>query len=259
MTSTDERFMSQTDELAGRVALVTGGARGIGRGIALKLAQAGADIVINFREREDAAQEVVDWIRGMGRQALAVKADVCHEKQVRRMRDEISAQFGKLHIVVNNVGPFMIRPTLKMTTEEWRLMMDGNLTSAFIVARETVELMKRTEMGGSMIFIGSPNAERVGSQSESCAYSIAKTGVVILALTLARDLGGKGIRVNVINPGFIENDSMTPRMREWMPHEVPLGSIGTPANVAEAALFLASDRAQYVTGAVLNVHGGLWI
>lgn len=251
--------MAHSDELAGRVALVTGGSRGIGRGIALKLAQAGADVVINYLEREDAAHEVAQWVRGMGRQATTIKADVCDAEQVKRMCREIAAEFGKLHIVVNNVGPFMIRRTLQMSAEEWRLMLDGNLTSAFIVARESVELMERTEDGGSMIFIGAPNAERVGSQSESCAYSIAKTGVVILALTLARDLGPKGIRVNVVNPGFIENDSMTPRMREWMPHEVPLGRVGTPATVGDAVLFLASDRAQYVSGAVLNVHGGLWV
>jgi 3-oxoacyl-[acyl-carrier protein] reductase len=145
------------------------------------------------------------------------------------------------------------------SVEEWKLMMDANLTSAFMVAKEAVNLIDHGKSGGSMIFIGSPNAEHVGSQSESCAYSIAKTGVVVLALTLARDLGGKGIRVNVVNPGYIENDSMTPRMREWMPHEVPLGRIGTPANVGDAVLYLVSDQAAYINGAVLNVHGGLWV
>jgi 3-oxoacyl-[acyl-carrier protein] reductase len=195
----------------------------------------------------------------MGRQAMTIKADVCDGEQVKRMFNEISVQFGKLHILVNNVGPFMIRRTLKMTPEEWRLMLDGNLVSAFMVTQQAVELMERSEAGGSIIFMGAPNAERVGSQSESCAYSIAKTGVVILAQTLARDLGGKGIRVNVVNPGFIENDRMTPRMREWMPSEVPLGHVGNPANIAEAVLFLVSDRGQYINGAILNVHGGLWI
>ena len=251
--------MTDSNELEGQVALVTGGSRGIGRGIALKLAQAGADLVINYLEREDAAHEVAEWAQGMGRQAMTIKADVCDEVQVKRMCDEIAERFGMLHILVNNVGPFLLRRTLKMTTDEWRLILDGNLTSAFIVARESAALMEHTEAGGSMIFIGAPNAERVGSQSESCTYSIAKTGVVILALTLARDLGSKGIRVNVVNPGFIENDSMTRRMREWMPHEVPVGQIGTPADIGDAVLFLASERAQYVTGAVLNVHGGLWI
>lgn len=251
--------MNQSEELLGQVALITGGARGIGRGIALKLAQAGADIAINYLEREDAAHEVAEWIRGMGRNALTVKADVCDDHQVKRMCNEVHAHFGKLNILVNNVGPFMLRRTLAMTTDEWRLMLEGNLTSAFMVARECVGIMERSEAGGSIVFIGAPNAERVGSQSESCAYSIAKTGVVILAQTLARDLGSKGIRVNVVNPGFIENDSMTRRMREWMPSEVPLGRIGSPAQIAEAVLFLISERGHYVNGAVLNVHGGLWV
>ena len=251
--------MSISEELSGQVALVTGGARGIGRGIALKLAQAGADVAINYLEREDSANEVAEWVRGMGRQAMTIKADVCNEAQVKQMCQEIHTQFGKLNILVNNVGPFMIRRTLATTTDEWRLLLEGNLTSAFVVTRECVSLMERSEAGGSIIFIGAPNAEHVGSQSESCAYSIAKTGVVILAQTLARDLGGKGIRVNVVNPGFIENDSMTRRMREWMPSEVPLGRVGNPAHIGEAVLYLVSDRGQYVNGAVLNVHGGLWV
>src|SRR5512142_1932129 len=141
--------MTTANELEGRVALITGGSRGIGRGIALKLAEAGADVVINYLEREDAAHEVAQWVRGMGRQAITVKADVCDDEQVKRMCREIMTEFGKLHIVVNNVGPFMVRRTLKMTTTEWRLMMDGNLTSAFIVTRETLELIERTENGGS--------------------------------------------------------------------------------------------------------------
>ena len=251
--------MDTSQELAGKIALVTGGARGIGRGIVLKLAQAGADVAIAYLEREDAAHEVAEWVRGMGRRAITIKADVCDEEQVKRICHEVSSQFGRLNILVNNVGPFMIRRTLKMTPEEWRLMLNGNLVSAFMVTQQCVELMNRSEAGGSVIFLGAPNAERVGSQSESCAYSIAKTGVVILAMTLARDLGKKSIRVNVVNPGFIENDSMTPRMREWMPSEVPLGTIGSPANIADAILFLVSERGAYVNGAVLNVHGGLWI
>jgi 3-oxoacyl-[acyl-carrier protein] reductase len=251
--------MDNQNELTGKVALITGGARGIGRGIALKLAQAGADIAISYLEREDAAHEVADWVKGMGRRILLCKADMCDEAQVATMYQNISAEFGRLDIVVNNVGPFLVRKVLKMSPEEWNLMITANLTSAFLVAREAAATFNKAEAGGSMVFIGAPNAERIGSQSESCAYSIAKTGVVILALTLARDLGGKGIRVNVVNPGYIENDSMTPRMREWMPHEVPLGRVGTPANVGDAVLFLASDRATYVNGTVVNVHGGLWV
>jgi len=251
--------MIPSDELSGTVALITGGARGIGRGIALKLAQSGADVVVNYLEREDAAHEVADWVKGLERRVLLIKADVCDEAQVRAMFEMILTEFGRLDILVNNVGPFLVRRVLKMSLAEWRLMMDANLTSAFLVAREAAALIDRGERGGSIVFIGAPNAERVGSQSESCAYSIAKTGVVILAQTLARDLGPQGIRVNVVNPGFIENDSMTPRMREWMPHEVPLRRIGTPAHIADAVHYLVSERGGYVNGAVLNVHGGLWV
>lgn len=251
--------VTEITDLRGKVALVTGGTRGIGRGIALKLAQAGCDVIVNFLEREDSAHEVVSWVRGMGRRGHAIKADVSNEAQVAAMFREISEQFGRINILVNNVGPFLLRPLSKMTSDEWHTMLNGNLSSAWYVSKMAAELMQKSEAGGSMIFVGSPNSERIGSQSESPAYSIAKTGVTVLALTWARDLAVKNIRVNVVNPGFIENDSMTHRMREWMPHEVPLGRVGTPANVADAVLFLASDKASYVTGTVVNVHGGLWV
>lgn len=246
-------------DLVGKVALVTGGGRGIGRGIALKLAQAGADVVINYLEREDAAHEVVEWIRGMGRKALAIRADVSKETGADVLFAEMAVDFSRLDILVNNAGPFVVRPVLETSEAEWDLMLRGNLLSAFWVTQRAVRLMDRTENGGSIIFIGAPNAERIGSQHVACAYSIAKTGVVILAQTLARELGPKHIRVNVVNPGFIENDSMTPRMRQWMPAEVPLGEIGTPTDIATAVLFLSSEDASYVSGTVLNVHGGLWV
>jgi 3-oxoacyl-[acyl-carrier protein] reductase len=251
--------MIEAIDLSGKIALVTGGARGIGRGIVLKLAQAGADLAINYLEREDSAHEVAEWVRGMGRRVLLLKGDVCDERDVNSLGESIMQEFGRLDIIVNNVGPFLVRRVLQMSPEDWRLMIEANLTSAFLVARAMVPIIERGESGGALVFVGAPNAERIGSQSEACAYSIAKTGVVILAQTLARDLGGKSIRVNVVNPGFIENDAMTPRMREWMPNEVPVGRIGTPANVADAVLFLVSDHAAYVSGAVLNVHGGLWV
>lgn len=246
-------------ELNGKVALVTGAGRGIGRAIALKLAQAGADVVVNYLEREDSAHEVVEWIRGLGRRAVAIRADVATEEGVDALFTEMGAHFTRLDIVVNNAGPFKVKRALETTTEEWDLMLRGNLLSAFWVTQRAIPWMDRSENGGSVVFIGAPNAERVGSQHVSCAYSIAKTGVVILAQTLARDLGPKHIRVNVVNPGFIENDSMTPRMRQWMPSEVPLGEIGSPGMIADAVLYLTSAQAAYVNGAILNVHGGLWI
>ncbi|NUO18814.1 SDR family oxidoreductase [bacterium] len=246
-------------ELHGKVALVTGSARGIGRGIALKLAQSGADVIVNYLEREDAAREVVEWIRGIGRRAVAIQADVSSEQGVDKLFSSIPPEFHRLDILVNNAGPFKVKKLLETTSEEWELMLRGNLLSAFWVTQRAVPIIMRSENGGSIIFIGAPNAERVGSQHVSCAYSIAKTGVVIMAQTLARDLGPKNIRSNVINPGFIENDTMTPRMRQWMPSEVPLGEIGHPGDIASAAVFLCSTEAAYMNGAILNVHGGLWI
>jgi len=250
--------MITPDELAGKVALVTGGSRGIGRGIALKLAQAGANVLVNYLEREDSAWEVVKWIEGMGRKACAIRADVAQESEVERMVAEARSKFERLDILVNNVGPFKMRRIADMATEEWKLMMDGNLNSAYYCVRHIVPIM-RAQKEGLIIFIGAPNAERVGSAFETCAYSIAKTGVVILAQTLAREEAANGIRANVVNPGFIENDAMTASKRAWMPREVPLNRVGSPEDIGEAVLFLASQGAGYINGVVLNVHGGLWI
>jgi 3-oxoacyl-[acyl-carrier protein] reductase len=250
--------MVTPDDLAGKVAFVTGGSRGIGRGIALKLAQAGADILINYLEREDSAWEVVEWIRGLGRKAHAIRADVAQESQVERMIAEAQTRFDRLDIFVNNVGPFKMKRVADMAPEDWKLMIDGNLNSAFYCVHHVVPIM-RAQKEGIIIFIGAPNAERVSSAFETCAYSIAKTGVVILAQTLAREEAANGIRANVVNPGFIENDAMTPSKREWMPREVPLNRVGSPADIGDAVLFLASPRASYVNGSVMNVHGGLWI
>ncbi|MCC6476997.1 SDR family oxidoreductase [bacterium] len=246
-------------DLSGKIALVTGGSRGIGRGIALKLAQAGADVAVNCLEREDSAQEVVEWIRGMGRRAVSIRADVSTESGADTLFEKFDTEFSHLDILVNNAGPFKVKKLLETTADEWDLMLRGNLLSAFFVTKRAVPRIMKHEGGGSIVFIGSTNSERVGSQHVSCAYSIAKTGVVIMAQTLARDLGSQSIRVNVVNPGFIENDTMTRAMRNWMPSEVPLGHVGAPTNLADAVLFLSSDQASYITGAVLNVHGGLWV
>jgi 3-oxoacyl-[acyl-carrier protein] reductase len=139
--------MQEHGELNGKIALVTGGSRGIGRGVALKLAQAGCDVIINYVEREDAAHEVVSWIRGMGRRSLAIKADVSKEQQVALLFREISEQFGKLNILVNNVGPFLLRPLGMMTSDEWRTMLDGNLSSAWYVSKASTELMAQSGWG----------------------------------------------------------------------------------------------------------------
>ncbi|RPH92755.1 SDR family NAD(P)-dependent oxidoreductase, partial [candidate division KSB1 bacterium] len=117
--------MDQSNEFVGKVALITGGSRGIGRGCAIKLAQAGADVVINYLEREDAAHEVAEWVKGIGRRAHLIKADVCDEVQVAYMFDQIQTEFGRLDILVNNVGPFIVRSVLKMSPDEWRLMLDA--------------------------------------------------------------------------------------------------------------------------------------
>ena len=244
--------------LDGKIAIITGGSRGIGEALVRKFVEQGAKVAFTYVSASSQAR-AEKLAAELGHTAKAYQSDAGDFAQAEALITQVLADFGKLDIVVNNAGPFKVKRALETTTEEWDLMLRGNLLSAFWVTQRAIPWMDRSENGGSVVFIGAPNAERVGSQHVSCAYSIAKTGVVILAQTLARDLGPKHIRVNVVNPGFIENDSMTPRMRQWMPSEVPLGEIGSPGMIADALLYLTSAQAAYINGAILNVHGGLWI
>jgi 3-oxoacyl-[acyl-carrier protein] reductase len=243
--------------LENKVALVTGSSRGIGKTIALKLAEPGASLVINYKSDSSAAEEVLQSIKKMKRKAIAIQCDVSNFADVEEMVRKVMDEFGRIDILVSNVGPFLYKSIYDTTIQEWHQVINSNLNSTFYCCKAVVPIMRK-QKSGSIVNIGAPNAERTQGYTRNCAYATAKTGVVVLSKSLAKEEGKNGIRVNVVNPGFIETNQYTEEMKKDMPKQVPLGRLGKPEDIANAVLFLVSDEANYITGSVLNLHGGLW-
>jgi 3-oxoacyl-[acyl-carrier protein] reductase len=243
--------------LENKVALVTGSSRGIGKTIALKLAESGASLAINYKSNTWAADEVVESIKKLGRKAISIQCDVSNFADVEEMIKKVTKEFGRIDILVNNVGPFLYKSIYDTTIGEWHQIINSNLNSTFYCCKAVVPIMRK-QKSGNIINIGAPNAERTQGYLKNCPYAVAKTGVVVFSKSLAKEEAKNGIRVNVVNPGFIETDEYTEEMKKDMPRQVPLGKLGKPEDIANAVLFLVSDEANYITGSVLNVHGGLW-
>jgi 3-oxoacyl-[acyl-carrier protein] reductase len=244
-----------------RTALVTGSTRGIGRAIAVRLAQDGCDVIVNHAS-EAGAESVLGEIRRHRGKALAVRADLTDPEACRRMIREGTERIGPIDVLVNNLGPFLERPIAETTDDEWRLMIDGNLSSAFFCARAVLPGM-RERRAGCIVNIGAMNSEvSPGMTHEAPAYFVAKAGLMTLTRTMARAEGPHGIRVNAVGPGFIETEAYAdwdPKEQERWRSQIPLGRFGRPAEVAEVVAFLASEKASYISGAIVQIHGGLWL
>lgn len=249
-------------DLKGKKALVTGASRGIGQGIALALAKQGADVAINYRSNKDEAEEVVAKIKKMRQDSFSVQADVSSVDEVVRMFGELQKKWGKLDILVNNAGVAYYSSFEAMTEEEWDKTLDVNLKGQFLCAREAVKLMK--EKGGKIINISSIASGGAGIGGARIAHYIAsKGGVAALTEALAVELAPYKINVNAIGPGFIDTDMTKdlfsdPKVRQGLLARIPKGRLGRPADIGAAAAFLASDEADYITGALLYIDGG-WL
>ena len=248
--------MMATNREDSNVALVTGGSRGIGRGIVQALARDGYEVAINFLSNADAARELASQLVEQGLKSMIIQADVTKSDQVRAMIASVAEHLGGPSVLVNNVGPFLMKSLSDSSEKDWLEMINANLTSAYLCTKAALNHIRQHE--GSIVFIGGPNAEQLRAAPNTGAYAIAKNGLVALAKTLAREEAKYGIRVNVVNPGFIDNGSQTEDELKSQAEQVPLGRVGTPDDIAEAVSFLVSDRASYITGSVLNVSGGLW-
>jgi len=241
-------------DLSGKVAIVTGSARGIGREIALRLAEAGANIVISdIADAEPVAEE----IKKMGRQSLAVTVDVSSASDVAGLVEKAIEKFGRIDILVNNAGIARDQLLMRMSDEDWEAVLNVNLKSVFLCTRAVLRHMVK-QRWGRIISISSI-VGIVGNPGQA-NYASAKAGIIGFTKTIAREVGSRGITVNAIAPGFIVS-KMTEQLSEEQKGEmlkrIPLGSLGTPRDVAEAVAFLASEEARYITGQVLGVDGGL--
>ena len=243
--------------LAGKVAVVTGGSRGIGRAICLQLAEKGAKVVINYVSRSDAAEETRAQVEAIGGECLLVKFNVAETSEVQEAFKEIIAECGRIDILVCNAGITRDSLLIKMKEDAWDEVMAVNLKGAFNCIKEGCRPMMKKRWGRIIIvtsvvgFAG--NAGQVN-------YSAAKAGLVGLARSSARELASRGITVNCVAPGFIDTDmtsDLPETVKEKMLAEIPLGVFGQPDDIAGAVTYLASDAARYVTGQTIHVNGGM--
>ena len=243
--------------LKGKVALVTGGSRGIGEAIALELAKNGADIAINYRSNNEKAEKVLEGIKGFGVKAIAIKADISKEEDVKYLIKNVENQLGKIDILVNNAGITKDNLVMRMKEEDWQQVMDVNLKGTFLCTKSVSRPIMKARYG-KIINITSV-VGIIGNPGQG-NYSASKAGVIGFTKSMAKELGSRGIRVNAIAPGFIDTemtDVLSEEIKETMLNGIPLMKFGNTKDIANLVVFLASERSDYITGQVINVDGGM--
>ena len=239
-----------------RCALITGGTRGIGKGIALSLAREGVRIAISYRTNKGAAQNTLRQIQSLGAECFAVEADATDSDKVQFLADTAAERFGRLDILVNNVGTFYWKGVVETTHEEWQRVVASNLFSTYYMSKAVVPVMRR-QRWGRIINIGAVGAERAFGQATISAYAAAKAAVVSFTRSLAIEEAKHGITVNVINPSNVDEKDLTlDEARRIRDTRSPIGRPPSADDVAAAVKFFASDEADFITGQVLNVSGG---
>lgn len=251
-------------KLKGRTALVTGASRGIGRAIAVALAEEGADVAVNYMASEAAAQDVAQHISKMGRRAILARADVSDYPDTFRMAQNVLAEFGRLDILVNNAGIIVRGASVtSVAIGDWDRVLGIDLTGVFLVSRFALMEMVRVKRGGSIVNVSSVSG--ILGDANLAPYNAAKGGVNLLTKNMALDYASHGVRVNAVCPGRIATPMPRSRLRpgeDWdavlaqWGRNIPLGRVGRPEDVAHAILFLASGEAEWITGATLVVDGG---
>jgi 3-oxoacyl-[acyl-carrier protein] reductase len=243
-------------QLANQVAVVTGAGRGIGRGIALKFAGEGADVVCVSRTAEN-AEKVANEVRALGRKSWAIPVDVADAAAVNAAAEKILAEPGRVDILVNNAGVTQDGLLMRMSDADWDSVLNTNLKGAFLFTRAFARSFLK-QRSGRIINISSVIG-LIGNAGQA-NYAASKAALIGLTKSVARELGSRGITVNAIAPGFIETDmtsALNEQLRAELLKRIPLGSFGQPDDIAEAALFLAGPKACYITGQVLTVDGGM--
>lgn len=243
--------------LNGKIALVTGASRGIGREIALTLAGYGASVIVNYNGSKEKAEEVVKEINENGGTAVAIKASVSKSEEVETMIKEVMDQFGRIDILVNNAGITKDNLVMKMSNEDFDAVIDTNLKGTFYCMKQVYRIMLKQKAGR---IINMSSVTGVIGNAGQVNYAASKAGVIGMTKALARELGSRGITVNAVAPGFIETEMtevLSDKVKQEVEGQIPLKRMGNVKDVAEAVAFLASEKASYITGQVLHVDGGM--
>jgi 3-oxoacyl-[acyl-carrier protein] reductase len=244
-----------SDLLTGKVAIVTGASRGIGRAIAIELANVGAKVVVNYASSSSAADELVAQIVDGGGEAISLGADVSKADQIDKLVKTVMAKWGRIDVLVNNAGITRDTLLLRMKLEDWQAVIDTNLTGVFSVTRAVSKIMLK-QKSGRIINIASVSGQ-MGNAGQA-SYSASKAGVMGFTKTVAKELSSRGITVNAVAPGFIATDMTHDLKAETILQFIPLGRYGKPEEVAGMVRFLAADpAAAYITGQTFNVDGGM--
>lgn len=243
--------------LTGKVALVTGATRGIGRAIALRFAAEGADVAFTYRSQHEAAQSLIEEIQATGVKVKGFASDAADFEDSHSIVSEVHKEFGRIDILVNNAGITRDGLMMRMTEKQWDEVIGTNLKSAFNFIHACTPIMARQRCG-SIINMSSVVGE--SGNAGQCNYSASKAGLIGLSKSIAKEMGSRGIRANCIAPGFIATDmtgALPEDVRKEWEKQIPLRRAGTPEDVASTALFLASDLSAYITGQVINCCGGM--
>lgn len=246
-------------ELEGKIAIVTGASRGIGRAIALNLAAAGAHIVAVYQQNKEKAEELAQEIEPLGRACLTVKADVAVEDEVNALIDQTMTQFGKIDMLVNNAGMTKDGLIMRMKTEDWHSVLNVNLSGMFYALKAVTKPMMK-QRSGKIVFITSIIG--LTGNAGQANYAAAKAGVIGLMKSAAKEFASRGIQVNAVAPGFIDTDmtkGLNDEVKKTYLEQIPLKRFGRVEDVAEAVKFLVSEKADYITGQVIHVNGGLYM
>ena len=244
-------------DLKGKTALITGGSRGIGRAIAIELSKQGANIVITYISNEANAKEVIAEVEKNNVKGLAIKADVSHEKDVNDMIEIVNNEFGLVDVLVNNAGITKDNLLLRMKSEEWDDVINTNLRGVYLCTKAVARGMLKKK-SGKIVNIAS--VVGISGNAGQGNYSASKAGVIGFTKSIAKELGSRGINVNAVAPGFVETDMtniLNDKIKDEMINSIPLKRAGKPEDIANVVAFLCSEKADYITGQVINVDGGM--
>lgn len=251
-------MLEQMYDLSGKVAVVTGGSRGIGKAISLALAEAGADIIVNYSRSDKEAEKVKKEIEKLGRKCVTVRANVGNFQQAQNLGKAAMNHFGKVDILVNNAGVNRDRMLKRMTYEQWEEVIHTNLSSVFNCTKAVIDPLSKE--GGVIVSISSVIGE-MGNIGQA-NYASTKAGIIGFTKTMARELAASNVRVNAIAPGFVETDmlgTVPADIRETIKKDILLGRFGTPEEIALATVYLCSPAASWITGITLRINGGNYI